>query len=348
MNSEWKDFLISQGAELAADSGVTFSDPAAEDCALFDLSHLGLMAVEGADADKFLQGQLTNDVRELTEQHSQLSSHCSAKGRILASFRMIRRAGVIYMQLPEENLPGMLKRLNMFKLRSQVTLEDVSNKLIRMGVAGQCATDLLEKTLGSTAKLENGVSHHDELTLVHMPGATPRFEILGPTGKIIALWKTLAAAGAVPANAERWALEDIRAGVPTVFGLTTESFIPQMINMQLVDGVSFTKGCYTGQEIVARMQYLGKLKRRMYRAEIEAEQRPLPGSELFSGASASGQGAGRVVDARSIGENRYELLAVVEIAAADSGEVHLGEDGPALRFLKLPYALPDVESALAH
>ena len=117
-----------------------------------------------------------------------------------------------------------------------------------------------------------------------------------------------------------------------------------MLNMQLVDGASFTKGCYTGQEVVARMQYLGKLKRRMYRGRVEAQPCPQPGDPLFSGASDSGQGAGKVVDARPTGDGGCELLAVVEIAAAEQGGVHLGEEGPELEFLELPYAFPESES----
>ena len=119
-----------------------------------------------------------------------------------------------------------------------------------------------------------------------------------------------------------------------------EAFVPQMANLQAVQGVSFTKGCYTGQEIVARMQYLGKLKRRMYRVRVDSPQAPRPGDELFSPHSASGQGTGKVVSAAPAPEGGYEALVVIEIAAADSGEVHLGApDGPVLTFLDLPYAL---------
>jgi hypothetical protein len=148
-------------------------------------------------------------------------------------------------------------------------------------------------------------------------------------------------------NSDTWALLDIRAGQPTVYGSTSEAFIPQMTNMQLIDGVSFTKGCYTGQEVVARMQYLGKLKRRMYLAEVQSEAAPKIGDELLSDASASGQGAGKVVDARLDANGRYELLVVAEIAAVEQGKLTLGENGPALRFLDLPYSLPEIATAKA-
>jgi folate-binding protein YgfZ len=344
MNSEWQTFLLSQGANIATDGRIDFPAAAPGECELFDLSHLGLIAVRGEDAESFLQGQLTNDLRELTEQHSHLSSHCSAKGRMIANFRLFRRAGVIYLQLPAENLEPMLKRLGMFKLRAKVELEDASDRLVRIGLAGNCATEILEGEAGTPPSLGNGVTHHGELTLVRLPEPDVRYEILGPAERIVDLWTRLADRGAVPSGAERWALYDIRAGLPTVFGATVEAFVPQMANMQFVDGVSFTKGCYSGQEVVARMQYLGTLKRRMYRAEVDSPVAPKPGDELFADTSSSGQGAGKVVDARPTGDGRYELLAVLEISTAEQGNVCLGADGPRLRLLDLPYPISEPEN----
>jgi hypothetical protein len=338
MNSEWQNFLVSQGAVIGDDGQVAFPAAAPGDCELVDLSHLGLIAITGADADSFLQGQLTNDLRELTEQHSQMGSHCSPKGRMLANFRLLRRPGVIYLQLPAEMLPDLLKRLGMFKLRAQVELRDAGEQLLAIGLAGAGAAELLGSELGPVPELEAGVTQHQDLTLLRMPGSNPRFQVLGPPGQLIGLWVRLSARGAVPSSADHWALLDIRAGIPTLYRETVDAFVPQMANMQLVDGVSFTKGCYIGQEVVSRLQYLGKLKRRMFRAEVVSPSCPHPGDELFSDTSESGQGAGRVVDARSLGDGRHELLAVVEISAAEQDQVRLGVDGPLLHFLDLPYA----------
>jgi tRNA-modifying protein YgfZ len=135
-------------------------------------------------------------------------------------------------------------------------------------------------------------------------------------------------------------LLDIRAGIPTIYDRTADAFVPQMANMQLIDGVSFNKGCYTGQEVVARMQYLGKLKRRMYLAEVESDTPPQPGDELFSTSTTSQQGSGSVVAASPLGGGRYEILAVVEVRSAESGEVRLSDHGPVLQFKALPYPFP--------
>jgi len=339
MNSEWQSFLQSQGAQIEPDGAVRFPTAATDGALLFDLSHLGLIAAEGPDTDHFLQGQLTNDLRELTETHSQLSSHCSAKGRMLANFRMIRRDDAVYLQLPAENLPPLLKRLSMYKLMSQVELDDAGERLIRIGLAG--CEPLLKTAVDELPQADNDAVRHQGLTLIRISG--DRFEALGPAAEIIALWSRLQEAGATPTGSDLWSLLDIRAGLPTVYAATSEAFVPQMLNMQLVDGVSFNKGCYTGQEVVARMQYLGKLKRRMYRARVEATPCPQPGDDLFSQTSASGQGAGKVVDARPSGDGGCELLAVVEIAAAEQGGIQLHAGGPELQLLELPYAFPEPE-----
>jgi len=345
MNSEWQTFLKSRGATIDTDGRSRFTvDPTSAECALFDLSHLGVIAVEGADTEQFLQGQLTNDIRELSEEHSQLSSHCSPKGRMLANFRLLKRGATVLLQMPAENIEAMLKRLNMFKLMSKVTVDDLSDRYASVGLAGDCAEDLLAPLFPKVPELHNGATVRHDTVLVRLPGESSRFLMVGPTADIIDLWDKLSET-AVPADADRWALIDIRAGLPTVYGTTVEAFVPQMTNMQLVDGVSFTKGCYTGQEVIARMQYLGKLKRRMYRAELDTDQCPRPGEELTSDASSSGQGAGRVVDARPSDDGRCELLVVVENAAVERNDVRLGENGPALRFLDLPYAFEEPEQS---
>lgn len=339
MNNEWQRFLVSQSAQIGAEGGVHFPGaPERPPCALVDLSHLGLIEVAGEDAGTFLQGQLTNDVRELSDGHTQLAGYCSAKGRMLASLRMIRLGGSYLMQLPLEKLATVMQRLRLFVLRSKVTLRDASDRLVAIGIAGECAEPLLRQLSPRLPERPNDLLLNGDLALIRMAGPTPRFQLLGPVQEIRAAWQLLCAQ-AVPVDADLWSLLDIRAGIPSITAETTEAFVPQMANMQLIDGVSFTKGCYTGQEVVARMQYLGKLKRRMYLAEVVSPTPPRPGDELFSTLSDSAQGAGKVVNAAKSGDNRYELLAVIEIDAAEQGEVSLGDKGPTLRLKPLPYPL---------
>jgi len=338
MNASWKSFLESQFATIEESGAVRFPDaPTSSDCCLCDLSHLGLIAVSGEDRVQFLQGQFTNDVREVTPQHSQLSGYCSPKGRMLANFRLFQQDETLYLQLPAENLPGLLKRLGMFVLRAKVTLEDASDRLVRIGLAGACAPDLLGARFPRLPEAAGEVTDENGVTVIRMPDPAPRFEIVGPSEPMQALWRHLAGSAA-PVNADYWALLELRAGIPTVYPQTVDAFVPQMTNMHLIDGVSFRKGCYTGQEIVARMQYLGKLKRRMYLAHVATEEVPAPGDELFSAGTASAQGAGKIVDARPAPEGGYDLLAVIEIESAERGDLRLGDGaGPSLELRELPY-----------
>jgi hypothetical protein len=302
-----------------------------------DLTQLGLIAVSGPEAAGFLQGQLTNDVLELAATRSQLSSHCSPKGRMLASFRVFKSDDTVYLQLPRTKVDATIQRLRMYLLRTKATVEDATDQLTAIGLAGACAPSLLAPRLEAVPEQPNELTRSGDLVVIRIPGPGPRLEILGPTPALEALWDDLATAASV-VNADYWSLLDIRAGIPAVYPETSDTFVPQMANMQLLDGVCFTNGCYTGQEVVARMQYLGKLKRRMYRAHVSTDSPPSPGDELHCDSSSSERATGRVVDARANRDGDYELLAVVEIEAAEEGEVRLGgPDGPLLSFSEPPY-----------
>lgn len=336
MTSEWEAFVSSQasGSERL---------PARADCALMDLSHLGLIQVAGADAKDFLQGLLTNDVRELSESHAQLSSHCSTKGRMLANFRVFERDESIYLQSPRETLAATIERLSRFVLRSRVTIAE-DQELVAIALAGGCAGDLVARHLGPAPTADNEIRRSGEALIIRMSGPIERYQLIAPMASIKPLWTALSGEARHVAG-DYWRLLEIRAGIPVVLSNTADAFVPQMANMQLVDGVSFNKGCYVGQEVVARMQYLGKLKRRLYLGEVESPVAPQPGDDLVAedGAS-SGQGTGRIVDAQPVDEGRYELLAVVEVSAAEESGVRLGSDGPRVSLREPPYGF---ESAAA-
>lgn len=302
------------------------------DCAVCDLSQLGLIGASGADTRAFLQGQLTNDVNQVTGEHIQFNSYCSPKGRMLASFWVFQRDDALYMLLPAELLPTILKRLQMFVLRADVTLEDASEELARFGLIGECGADLLP----FAPKEVRTTITRDDISVIHLPGETPRLAVIGPAGSLKPLWKNVTAA-APRVGHDQWKLADIRAGIPGVQEATVDAFVPQMANLQLIDGVSFRKGCYTGQEVVSRMQYLGKLKRRMYRAKLDGDAQPAAGDELYSPGSE--QAVGRIAAAAASPEGGHEVLAIVQIAAAEAGELRLqNQHGPVLELLDLPYA----------
>lgn len=346
MKPEWREFLLNRGAELTDGAVRTFGNPERElrivtaGDVLADLSHTGLIAAYGEDTAAFLQGQVTSDVRAVSGARSQLSAYCSPKGRMLAAFRIFQRDETLYLSMPRASVEPTLKRLRMFVLRAKVTLEDASDSLVRIGYSGPGAEAELAEQLGSVPAAEHETLTVRGYTVVRIPGPHPRFEIFGELDAMKKLWTALDVRAA-PVGGEHWHLLDVRAGLPVVYPETTDAFVPQMANLHLLEGVNFKKGCYTGQEVVARMQYLGKLKRRMYRAHVAAEPCPAPGTALFAAASTSAQGVGKVVTAAPAPDGGCELLAVVEIASREAGEVRLGAaDGPALSFLELPYPFP--------
>jgi folate-binding protein YgfZ len=346
MNQQWKAFLSNHGAVVESDKVSHFGDPdaelraAAEGTVLCDLSHLGLIRIQGEDAREFLHNQFSSDINQLSPETSQLSSYNSAKGRMYAVFRLFMREGGFYMALPSELADALLQRLRMFVLMSKATLEDASDELVGLGIGGTAAEAILSGQIDEIPAVVDKVVQAGPLTVIRVEGEVPRFLVFGPVEAMAGLWEQLAAQ-ATPAGEDAWVLQEIRAGLPVVHTDTREAFVPQMTNLQLVKGVSFTKGCYPGQEIVARTQYLGTLKRRMYRAAVQASERPRPGQEVFTSEADEAQGS--VVEACPSPDGGYELLAVLNIVAAEGSELHLGDPaGPALRLEPLPYAFDAV------
>jgi folate-binding protein YgfZ len=310
---------------------------------LCDLAYQGLIGVSGADAASFLQGQFTSDVREVTPGHSQLSAWCTPKGRVLACFRLFQREDAYYLRLPQGLVGTVLERLRKYRLRAQVILVEVGAEWGRLGLTGADAGTVLATALGDVPARVDEVTHARELTVIRLPGEQPRFEVHGPAAPLAALRTTLAA-GTTLADADAWRLLDILAGIPTVYPETSEAFLPQMLNLQLLGGVSFRKGCYAGQEIVARTQHLGRLKRRLYRARLCTTLPPQPGDQLFAvTANQDSESVATVVDSCRQSDDSYAVLVVAPLESAEKGAVQWGNIPEiSLVFETLPYALNPV------
>lgn len=345
MNSEWNSFLQSAKAQFDDTGTVSgFEDtPSPTDNLICDLSHFGTIRVEGEEARDYLQNQFTNDMREVDENIGQLSAYCSAKGRMLAIFTIYQHNDAFYLKLPRPLVKPILKRLQMFILRAKVTLTDLSDELIRIGVSGDACQQQLQGIMGELPENDFAVTHNS-VSNQRIPSASPRYEICGDVEVVKTLWQQLS--DAVPTGADGWELLDTEAGLPQIFTETVEAFVPQMVNLQLVEGVSFRKGCYPGQEVVARMQYLGKLKRRMYLAHVDSSAAPSPGDELFDPESESNQGSGKVVRVAPHPEGGYSLLIVTQISSAEADRLQITDaEGPTLSINDLPYPFEIEEAA---
>ena len=341
MNPQWRDHLLSKGVVLDNARVTDFRHPAMEiadaesGTILCDLSHVGLIRFEGEDSAAFLQGQLTCDVREIQGRATH-GGYCSHQGRLLATFLLWQAGAGYLMQLPEDIQEAIRQRLSRFVLRAKVRLADAGDDLIRMGIAGRDAETALAAHFGRAPPVPMTLVRSGDETLMRLDAS--RFELLLPPERAPAVWDQLAAM-ATPAGADCWEWLEIRAGIPAVMGATQEQFVPQMTNLDLVGGVSFTKGCYPGQEIVARTHYLGRLKRRTVLAHLEGSTAPRPGDEVHA-PDAGGQAAGMVLRAAPAPGGGFDLLAVVQISSAEGGDLHWkSPDGPRLTLLPLPYGL---------
>ncbi|MFK3737734.1 YgfZ/GcvT domain-containing protein [Massilia sp. TN1-12] len=351
--NDWIDHLSAQGARFHPERAGEIDDfgnvltPA--DLAggfVAAVTDLGLIAVAGEDAAGFLHNQLTNDVEHLGQADVRLAGYCTPKGRLQATFLAWRDADAVWLQLPRAIQAPLQKRLSMFVLRAKAKLRDATGEPDRVAVLGLggeragAALGMLVDALPSAPYTRTEGAFGTVLRLADAFGA-PRYLWLTSTSSAVAALPALRLALAFGGNAA-WELSGIHAGVPQVTQPTQEQFVPQMINYELVGGVNFKKGCYPGQEIVARSQYLGKLKRRMALATLD-NAAARPGDEVFA-ADDPDQPCGMIVNAAPNGQGGADVLVEIKLAALDGEVRHGAAGGTPLRFAPLPYALDTAEA----
>jgi folate-binding protein YgfZ len=311
--------------------------------AFMPLDQFGVIDATGDDAATFLHGQLTNDVQHLDAASARLAGYCSPKGRLLASMLMWRAADTLRLLVSKELTAPVQKRLSMFVLRAKAKLADATDSVAVVGFAGDVRAPLSRLF----DAVPDGVHVHvagPAGSLIRVPDAAarPRYLWIGPKAVVQAHLAALEGE-LVRVSPALWDWLDIHAGEPRITQGVLEQFVPQMINFDVIGGINFRKGCYPGQEVVARSQYRGTIKRRMTLAHVSidaAEEATRPGAELFHSDDPS-QPCGMVVNAAAAPKDGFDLLAEIKLAALEGGTVHLGSsDGPMLAFQPLPYALP--------
>lgn len=287
------------------------------------LPHLGVIRVQGADAAAFLHGQLTQDFAQLGAAEARLAAFCTPKGRMLASFIGLRRGpDEILLVCGRDVLPAALKRLSMFVLRAKAKLGDASPEFALAGLAGA------------------GLAGSGAPWSVRQEGDAQVVQLYPADAQARALW--IAPAGTQPpagpaVSPALWQWGEVRSGIARIVAPVVEAFVPQMLNYESVGGVNFRKGCYPGQEVVARSQFRGTLKRRGFLVHADAEL--AAGQEVFQAADAE-QPAGQVALAAPAPGGGWDAIASLQLAAVEAGDLHAQRaDGPALQLLPLPYPL---------
>ncbi len=347
--NNWKQFLTNQGERTQADApgqrhdmGTVLGPDALAAGFISVVADQGLIAVSGEDAASFLHKQLTNDIEHLAAGEVRLAAYCNPKGRMQASFLVWRDADAVMLQLSKPLLPALHKRLQMFVMRDKAKLADMTehpDRAVVLGLGGAAALGALQALFAVLPASPYSVVHHDLGTLMRLADAfgAPRYQWLTSPATALTVWPQLAATLA-QGGTDAWNLSSIHAGTPQITAKTQEQFVPQMVNFELLGAVNFKKGCYPGQEIVARSQYLGKLKRRTALARI-AQADVVAGDEVFAVADPE-QPCGMVVNAAPNGFGGVDALVEIKLAALEEGAVHLGAiAGPALSWLPMPYAL---------
>ncbi|VAW54528.1 tRNA-modifying protein YgfZ [hydrothermal vent metagenome] len=353
MNNDWKNYLLSKGAQLTDNAAFQFNDYAADNLKidnsniLCDLSQFNTLVIAGDDAKKFMQGQFTNDVELVNENNSQLNAFCNNKGRMIANFRLFKHQQNYFFSVKNNLVEISIQHLQNYILRAQVAIQDVSEQLIHLGISGDDVEKLLLPFIEITNREVDGISSNENYIAIRIvslhENKQPRYEIFCSFEHAKTLWDALSTQIEVISSSS-WDYLNVQVGLPFIDINTSGEFVPQMVNMDLINGVSFNKGCFTGQEIVARMHYLGTLKRRTYLIKIKTSEQPTAGSLLRTDTSAKNQFIGRLINSSKTNENEYIALAAIQIKSADTEKLFLTHDNAEITLLKLPYSLSEISN----
>ena len=302
------------------------------------LPHLGVLRFTGPDSLSFLQGQVSNDTRRLAESQSLLAAYSSPQGRVLALMHLLPHSSGVIAILPRELVVPTLAGLRKFVLRAKVMIEDAGELL---SVAGLHGMHRLESAGITAPQSSIGYIEKEDIGVAAVNRDPSRFWVIGTAEKLAE--HGLAGDSLQADQIEHdWRLADIRAGLPQIYLSTREAFVAQMLNLDLLDGISFSKGCYTGQEIIARTQHLGRIKRRLYRLLL-----PLGEWRIGQALRLSDGRAGRLIEAIRSGGG-FEALGVLNVqgsafpggGAGDSQDGELAASAPVAAVeLPLPYEL---------
>jgi tRNA-modifying protein YgfZ len=295
--SQWCQYLTTQQAQFCPnDSNIitSFADSNPQEskqtASITPLLYQGLLSISGPDSAKFLQGQLSCDVHSASPQHSLLGAACSPQGRMFSSFRLLQKnsdtEAEFILRMRNDLVTTTHETLHKYSVFFKTQLKNASDEWLGLGIWGEQCEQLISETFGldEIPQQVGEVSTNETAIVIRLAGETPRFECWCKAEKTTALWTELITQ-ASPTATDRWILEDIQQGIGELCHATQDTFNPHMLNFQAIDAISFDKGCYTGQEIIARTHYRGKSKRHMQRFSLCGGEPLAPGTELYDADS---------------------------------------------------------------
>ena len=341
-NNDWQEYQFIQGAVFNNETIMSFGNIqnelicTQEQNVICDLSHLALLEITGDDASSFLQGQVTNDVRLLDGKTAHYTGYCSPKGRLLALFFAFTHQKRIYLQLNTKLLEPISKRLKMYVMRAKVNITNVSDNYVRLGLSGDGIADLLAPFFTHIPSQPYEVTNTENATLIRLPSITPRFEIICHTEQAKEIWQSLKKE-CKPVGRSCWEWLEIQAGIPDIYLNTQEEFVPQMLNLDLLNAINFKKGCYTGQEIVARTHYLGKVKRRTQLMHLNTALPPQASNDVVN---QNNEVIGKIVRSAPAPAGGYDVLAEIRLDSIE--EADLMVNGVKGDIQQLPYKLQNI------
>lgn len=354
MHQQWLAFLDAEGGIFSQGRLLHFGHLIQEltsletqDC-LTDLSGLGFLRISGNDAKTFLQGQITYNLNQIIPGKMHLAAHCNQKGRMQSLFSIFiennsNENPAYYLKMPHNMVALAEQNFKKFAIFSKVVIENVTSKICGLGLYGPNASALLASICQTESipsmEVDNCLTidiNQGSVIICKLPGRHQRYELFGSIVTIQALWLELKKACQL-VSPQGWELLDIRAGLPTVYPETIDEILPHYANLSILNGISYDKGCYIGQEIIARMQYRGKIKKHMYRTSIQTDEKaPSPGNVLC--VPTHSDPLGIVVRANTTGSTAFECLVIIDDQFANFENVHLHSvDGPKFHHLALPY-----------
>jgi folate-binding protein YgfZ len=355
LDPKWLAFLDAQNAQVDESGKIsTFGQGELERFlikngpVLTSLTHQTLIKVTGSEVETFLQGQLSNDIKDVTDTQAQLSAFCDPLGQVLALFLIFKYQGDLYLNFDGALKEPILKRLRMFVLRSDVQFTEVDDSLIQIGFAGEFGDLDIQRRLSTKVKAVYETGYIDiegmrDVCVVKVPGPYHRYALFGPAEQMIEAWKSLRSNADVT-NSYDWNLLNIAAGIPEVNAETTAKFVAQFLNLDKLEAINFKKGCFPGQEIIARMHYRGKVTKRMFRIRFEEILDLKAGEALILKAANGKSHKLTVINANPDIFNGTLCLAVGTLKSLEAVEGDLvTESGLTATLEPLPYSVTDEE-----